>query len=156
MGKKEKEKRKAGVKKYTYTITYVTICTLGVIIFGFQINALRNNRVQFLYPQDKENVEWAKENSKKAVVYCYNPNNEWMIWDEAEELMQYEKIYFLNLRNEEPIQDELLRKEEEIYLYSTRMEEVEQVMAQLLKENPVLTKREKIRELLYCDLYRLW
>lgn len=150
------EKRKAGVKKYTYTITYVTICTLGVIIFGFQINALRNNRVQFLYRQDKENVEWAKENSKKAVVYCYNPNNEWMIWDEAEELMQYEKIYFLNLRNEEPIQDELLRKEEEIYLYSTRMEEVEQVMAQLLKENPVLTKREKIRELLYCDLYRLW
>ena len=147
--------RKENVKKYIPVVIRVTLCILGSIIFAFQINALRNEQVQFLYKQDREHVEWAKKNRNKTIVYCYNPNNEWMIWDEAEELMQYDKIYFVNLRNEEPIQDEVLRKEEEIYIYSTRMEEVEQVMIQLLEENPKLTKKEKIRELLYCDLYRL-
>ena len=128
---------------------------VAVLILGFQLHALKQGEVQFLYPADKENVLWAAENKEKTIIYCYNPNNEWMIWDEAEVLMQYDRIYFINLRNEEPIDTEIFSKEEEIYVYTSRMEEAQQIMDQILEANSSLQKKEKVRELLYCDLYRL-
>lgn len=136
--------------------TYPRIAVAGVLILLlFQWNSLRTGNVQFIYEEDGKNVTWAAEHKNAVVVYCYNPVNEWMIWDESEELMQYDKIYFVNLLNEEEIREEELLEAEEIYLYASRMEQAEAVMEQLLEENPMLEEREKIRELLYCDLYHL-
>ncbi len=128
---------------------------LVVIMLGFQLMSLKQGNVQFLYSGDLENVQWAKEHEKSTIVYLYNPNNTWMIWDEAEELMQYEEIYFVNLQNEAPLEDGKLLDAEEIYVYTSRMEQAEELMDELIKKNPDLNTKVKIRELLYCDLYYL-
>ena len=128
---------------------------LVVIALAFQGTALVQDKVQFLYREDAKNVQWAAEHKDNAVVYLYNPNNTWMIWDESEELMQYEKIYFVSLANTEPIEDILLLEANDVYVYASRMEQAEVLMESLIKNNPDLNQKEKIRELLYCDLYYL-
>ncbi len=127
----------------------------GVGILACQLFALKNSEVQFLYPQDERNVQWAAEHRLATVVYLYNPNNQWMIWDESEELMQYEEIYFASLAEDAPLRDEKLQNADEIYVYTSRMDEAESLMEGLINSNPGLSRKELVRELLYCDLYKL-
>ena len=133
--------------------------SLGAALVGialvFQFAALGQGKVQFLYEQDADNVQWAAQHKDKAIVYLYNPNNVWMIWDESEELMQYDRIYFASLADESLLKDEELLKMEEIYVYTSRMDQAEPIMDGLIEDNPNLDKKEQIRELLYCDLYYL-
>ena len=139
-------------------IQKVTVCVGGIlacVALVFQIAALGQNKVQFLYKEDAANVQWAAEHKNDTVVYLYNPNNVWMIWDEAEELMQYEKIYFVSLADDSAIVDSTLMKEDEIYVYASRMEQAEEIITDLIQDNLNLNKSEKIRELLYCDLFYL-
>ena len=126
---------------------------LVMLALILQIFALTRGKVQFLYQEDLKNVQWAAEHKDSIVVYLYNPNNVWMIWDEAEELMQYESIYFVSLANVAPLEDSLLWEAKDIYVYASRMEQAEIIMEDLIKKNPDLDTKEKIRELLYCDLY---
>ncbi len=136
----------------------IAVCAGGILVgvaFLFQMAALGQDKVQFLYKEDAINVQWAAEHKEDAIVYLYNPNNVWMIWDESEELMQYEKIYFVSLADDSAITDNILEKEDEIYVYASRMEQAEKIMGELVRSNPKLNTKEKIRELLYCDLYYL-
>ena len=129
----------------------------GLIIFTLvgEIIGLINGKVCFLYSQDKENVAWAADNRDEAVAYIYNPTNKWMIWDESEELMQYEQIYFVNCENEKLVADERLSGSETVYVYTMRGDAAEQMFEKLMAENGGFSKVEMIRELLYCDLYKL-
>lgn len=129
--------------------------TLTGLVLVCQIVSLTHDKVQFLYREDRENVEWAKEHKEKSILYLYNPNNTWMIWDESEELMQYDKIYFVSLADTSSITDEILLNEDEIYVYSSRMDEADVIIEELMKNNTKLEQKEKRRELLYCDLYYL-
>ena len=130
-------------------------CGLVMIALAFQIFALVQGKVQFLYQEDSVNVQWAAEHKDSVIVYLYNPNNVWMIWDESEELMQYETIYFVSLANDGPLEDMVLSEAKEVYVYAARMEQAETVIEDMMKKNPDLDTKEKIRELLYCDLYYL-
>lgn len=140
---------------WKHALGKAVVCLLTVVVLGFQAASLRQGEVQFLYPEDRENVRWAKEHEESSIVYLYNPGNVWMIWDEAEELMQYGEIFFADLQNKAPVEDEKLSKAKEIYVYASRLEQAEDFMDELIKKNPNLNTKVKIRELLYCDLYYL-
>lgn len=152
--KQEVEDKKQSVKNMVLWEKAVFILCVGILL-GSQFICLNTEKVQFLYPEDRANVDWAKEHDKEAVLYLYSPQNTWMIWDEAEELMQYEQIYFVNMADTSPITDERMLREKEILVYTSRRQEAEEMMGELIKNNPNLQKKEKIRELLYCDLYQL-
>lgn len=145
--KKEEGKRKPreGIVVWLFT---------GMVLFC-QLLALTRGKVQFLYIEDRQNVEWAKEHREDSVVYLYNPANVWMIWDEAEELMQYKEIYFVSLADSSPITEKRILQAQQVYIYSSRLEAGEEIINHLLADNPSLTHKEKIRSLLYCDLYYL-
>ena len=120
-----------------------------------EIAGLVKGKVCFLYPQDKENIAWAAEHKDEAVVYIYNPSNRWMIWDEAGELMQYDSIYFASSENDTVIADERLSEEDIVYVYAMRGDAGERLLTCLEEENGGFSKKQVIRELLYCDLYKL-
>lgn len=145
------EKKSSAVQKMALWIGGI----LAGIALLFQGAALAQGNVQFLYEEDTVNVQWAAEHTDNAIVYLYNPNNVWMIWDESEELMQYNKIYFVSLADDSAITDSLLLDAEEIYVYASRMDQAEKLMNELIDDNPELEQKEKIRELLYCDLFYL-
>lgn len=120
-----------------------------------EIAGLVKGKVCFLYPQDKENIAWAAEHKDEAVVYIYNPSNRWMIWDEAGELMQYDSIYFASSENDTVIADDRLSEENTVYVYAMRGDAGERLLTRLEEENGGFSKKQVIRELLYCDLYKL-
>ena len=127
---------------------------VGIVLLCQLVPVVRKD-VQFLYKEDALSIQWAAEHKSDAIVFMYNPNNTWMIWDESEELMQYEKIYFASLADESGITDEELLSADEIYVYVARTKTAEKLMDTLIEDNPNLEKKEKIRELLYFDLYCL-
>ena len=127
---------------------------MGLTLAG-QIYGLMQGKVCFLYPQDAENVAWAKEHFDEDVVYIYSPANQWMIWDESEELMQYEQIYFVNSTQEDVVSDERLSRTDRVYVYKMRGEEADAVFEEIVEENGGFEEINLIRELLYCDLYEL-
>ena len=147
MGEVEKKKIQKAVLRVGAVFVIAILATQGW--------ALKQGKVQFLYRDDAVNVAWAKEHKDSAVVFLYNPNNVWMIWDESEELMQYDRIYFASLTDETPLEDEELLKADEIYVYTSRMDQAEVLLNDLVEKNPRLENKDMIRKLLYCDLYRL-
>ena len=148
------EEGQQGDNKVKVLVSFVAGICFGLVLTA-QVLALTQGKVQFLYQDDAANVAWTKEHRDSAVVFLYNPNNTWMIWDESEELMQYDKIYFASLAEETPLQDEELQLADEIYVYTSRMDQAEMLMNDLIESNPKLENKEMIRELLYFDLYRL-
>lgn len=120
-----------------------------------EIAGLAQGKVCFLYSEDKENIAWAGDHRDEAVVYIYNPANKWMIWDEAGELMQYEQIYFVSSEHETVMADERLAEEDVVYVYVMRGEDGERTLQSLETEHGVFGKKELVRKLLYCDLYKL-
>ena len=141
-------------KKKQRTLLFISGGIVGIALLFQLIPVVREN-VQFLYEEDALNIQWAAEHKNDAIVFMYNPNNTWMIWDESEELMQYEKIYFASLADESGITDEELLSADEIYVYVARTKTVEKLMDVLIEDNPNLEKKEMVRELLYFDLYCL-
>ena len=132
----------------------VFLALMGLTLAG-QIYGLMQGKVCFLYPQDAQNVVWAKDHSSEDVVYIYSPVNQWMIWDESEELMQYEQIYFVSSTQENVTPDERLSRTDHVYVYKMRGEEADAVFERVVEENGGFGEINLIRELLYCDLYEL-
>lgn len=131
---------------------YVMIAIVVLICIG-QVMALSQKKVCFLYEADKENIAWASEHQDATVAYVYNPTNQWMIWDESLELMQYDRIYFASTAMEAAETDSLLSEAEGVYVYSMRGDAAEMMLQELAEKNGKDKSCKKIRELLYCDLY---
>lgn len=135
-------------------VTIFLASLFGLTLIG-QMHMIFMGKICFLYPQDAQNIEWAKENSGEPVAYIYNPANQWMIWDDSEELMQYEQIYFASTGQKEIAADEILSETNHLYVYKMRGEEADAVFSQLVEKNGGFKEINLIRELLYCDLYEL-
>ncbi|MBQ7840778.1 MAG: hypothetical protein IJ390_09895 [Lachnospiraceae bacterium] len=126
----------------------------AVLLFG-EGRGLLEDRVLFLYEEDAGNIAFAQENHDVPVMHFYNGNLTWMIWDESLELMQYDEIYFVNKADLSPISEEKLAAADRIFVYVARGDDVEEALDAAKAAMGEGIKAEKIRELLYCDLYEL-
>ena len=131
----------------------IVFIAVAILIFVGQLVALSQKKVCFLYETDKENVAWGFEHKDDAVAYIYNPTNQWMIWDESLELMQYDYIYFASTAMESVTADVQLSAADEIYVYAMRGDAAQEMLENLAKVNGKSATCTKVRELLYCDLY---
>lgn len=120
-----------------------------------ELRGLTQGKVLFLYQEDAPNIEFAREHASDAVIYFYNPNLKWMIWDDSLELMQYDEIYFVNMEDTSALSDERLAEADHIWIYAARNEQTEAALRAAEACNPSLSKPEEVRELLYCDLYEM-
>lgn len=74
--------------------------------------------VVFLYPEARGAVALAREQAAAdiPVVYVYRPGEEWCIWAVADELMEYDRVYFVSSENEEPLGESAVADAVVIYL----------------------------------------
>ena len=143
----ENEKNRKGI--------VIVFAGLILLTLAGEVLGLISGKVCFLYPDDKESIAWASKHRDEAVAYIYNPENKWMIWDESGELMQYEEIYFVSSEHETVEPDVRLSQEDVVYVYAMRGESGYHTMQSLAEENGGFNEPKLIRELLYCDLYKL-
>lgn len=90
---------------------------LAVDVFG-----LLAGRVDFLYPEAKEAVALAKEQAAAdiPVVYVYKPGEEWCVWAVADELMEYDRVYFVSDSSEDAITEPEIANADAVVCYLPR------------------------------------
>lgn len=124
-----------------------------LLLLAGEIRGLAGGRVLFLYEEDEENIALARENHEVPVVYFYNGNLMWMIWDDSLELMQYDRIYFVNMADVSPLTDAELCSADRVLVYVARGDNAGQAVEAV--SAGAGSEVRKVRELLYCDLYEV-
>lgn len=148
--------RKAGGKK-CFARKGICGAVLAFLIFLTcgQIYGLLDGEVLFLYEEDAENIVFARQNADEPIIYFYNPALMWMIWDDSLELMQYDRIYFVNLADTSPLEVEWLAQEDRVLVYAARTDTSAAALETAAAGMGRPVEMKKIRELLYCDLYEI-
>ena len=148
--------RKAGGKK-CFARKGICGAVLAFLIFLTcgQIHGLLDGKVLFLYEEDAENIAFARQNADEPIIYFYNPALMWMIWDDSLELMQYDRIYFVNLADTSPLEAEWLAQEDRVLVYAARTDTSAAALETAAAGMGRPVEMKKIRELLYCDLYEI-
>ena len=122
------------------------------------LTGLIGNRVVFLYPEDKQQVEFAGEQAAAGtlVIYLYQAGAEWCIWDVANELLEYSEVYFVSTDSVDVMKDEKIRQAESLVVYVADGADADAQLGRILESNLHLTEyRELIFEEKYCDVYYL-
>ncbi|MCR5798617.1 MAG: glycosyltransferase family 39 protein [Lachnospiraceae bacterium] len=120
-----------------------------------QTVGLMHDKVFFIYEDAKENRAWSEEHADDVIAYIYNPANEWMIWNDGPELMNYDKIYFLDMDHEGDVKDDILNNADRIYVYTCRSDNSDDIMEEMIKADDKLTGFELVGERLFVDIYEL-
>ncbi len=87
---------------------------LAVVVSGYLLA-----EVVFLYPEAGEAVALAREQAAAdiPVVYVYCPGEEWCVWAVADELMEYDRVYFVSAENKEPLGEPAIADADAVVIY---------------------------------------
>ena len=127
---------------------------LLMIAVVLQIMGLMSDKVLFLYKGDSVDYAWADEHADDPIVYIYNYENQWMIWDDSIELMKYDRIFFIDMNNEDEITDSDVRNADRLYVFSVRSDKAAERINSIVEANGYSSSRV-VRELKYVDVYEL-
>lgn len=92
----------------------------------------------FLYEEDRLNVEYARENQHVPVIVLYNDATPYHVWWCAQELMQYDRIYFASQGNPEKIEDEIICGSRKVIVYAADYDTQEESLRMIQESNPAL------------------
>lgn len=101
--------------------------------------------VVFLYPEAWEAVSLAGEQAAAhiPVVYVYRPGEEWCVWAVADELMEYDRVYFVSAASEEPVTEPTIAKADAVVVYLPLYEDAQEEAEQ---KKRILSANEKLSE----------
>lgn len=144
-----------GMTKKSMRAGLIGLGAMLVLPAAGEIYGLAQKKVLFLYEEDAGHIAFARQNHEVPVIYFYNGNLTWMIWDDSLELMQYDKIYFVNMADLSPLEDEEISAADRIFVYTARNENAGEALRAAGACMGAGGETELLRELLYCDLYEI-
>lgn len=113
---------------------------LLVLFLIGDVHELVSGKMIFLYEEEKEDVAYAREHAKTPVVVLYNDAAPYHVWWRSQELMQYDRLYFVSEGNKEQITDETICGSERVIVYAADYDTQEESLAMILGSNPGLTE----------------
>ena len=131
---------------------------VGVILaitLVMQFKGLYDGKVLFLYPEEKSEKEFATEHKDDVIIYVYDNDNKWKMWDNAHELEQYNRIYCIEMNNEGGIDNRELLEAKHAYAYVMRYDAGKQLIHRFITDNPNLHTAVLIEERGFADIYEL-
>lgn len=120
------------------------VAALFAIFLLADVHELMSGKVLFLYEEDAERIEYARENSHVPAVVLYNDITPYHVWWRSGELMEYEKIYFASEGNKEHIRDEIICSSSKIIVYAADHEAQKESLDMILESNPGLKGYELV------------
>ena len=128
---------------------------VAVICLVIDFAGLMSNKVVFLYPEDREQVAFAARQAQAGtpVIYLYNEGADWCIWDVANELMEYEEVYFAQTGREGQLTDKTIAGASALVVYLADGADVQVEIDRIFAGNQNLTDCELQYEEKYCDVY---
>lgn len=138
------------IKHRRYTEKAALLFCLAVVVIAY----LRVD-VVFLYPEAGEEVALAEEQAAAniPVVYVYKPGEEWCIWAVADELMAYDRVYFVSAASADPITDPAITNADAVVAYLPLYDDEKDEAAQNIRissGNPKLSKVHMQYSHKYC------
>ena len=130
----------------------------GVILaitLVMQFKGLYDGKVLFLYPEEKNEKEFATEHKDDVIIYVYDNDNKWKMWDNAHELEQYNRIYCIEMNHENGIDNKELLEAKHAYAYVMRYDAGKQLIHRFITDNPNLHTAVLIEERGFADIYEL-
>ena len=126
-----------------------------ILCLVIDIAGLMSGRVVFLYPEDQEQIAFARQQAQAGtpVVYFYNEGAAWCIWDVTNELLEYDGVYFAAAESENPIEDSIITNAYSLVVYVADGADIQAQMDRILAENKYLTDYALQYEEKYCDVY---
>jgi len=144
-----------GISERRVSREWIIAGVLALILVLTDVLALKNGRVFFLYPEEKEVMEFVKAHRQEPVVVFYNEASSDNIWRLSDELMEYPKVYLASQGNAEPIKDEEILKSESLLAYVADHEDKEACLERLVEENDNLSSWQVAAEKGLWTLYQV-
>ena len=99
-----------GQKSYVYAFM---VAMVAFLIKGLMIDG----NVLFLYKEDVPKIAYAREHEDNVAVVMYNPATPHNVWRLTDELLQYDKVFYMNEENTEKLVDKEVTSADKIVLY---------------------------------------
>lgn len=150
------EYRKADIPAWIFKHRKYTEYAIVALYFIAVAASLNFDGVVFLYPEDREQVAFARNcaNEDIPVIYLYQKGEEWCIWDVADELFAYPEVYFVEAKGEELITDERIQNADELIVYLSKgADDGEQTMRVGASNLQGIDTIQLIFSEKYCDVY---
>lgn len=113
---------------------------LGFALFLLTgIHGLASGKVIFLYEEQKAQLAYARENADQTVIVLYNDATPYNVWRCAQELMEYERIFFVSEADKGVILDEAVCGSGKIIVYAADYETQKESLDMVLESNRELT-----------------
>ena len=106
---------------------------LGLIFLVTDAAGLAAGKVQFLFPEDRQRMAYAKEHAEDTVVVAYNPANTSHIYFLSNELLTYRRFFCMDESNTAPLDDVLPQRAEGLTAYIADSDNAEQILQNLEK-----------------------
>ena len=137
-------------KKYAETAAII-LCLTAVLLGHWRDGMI------FLYPEDNGQIAFAQECAARGTpaVYLYQPGEEWCIWDVADELFMYPKIYFAAADGSsvDRLDDVEIQHANSLVVYiATGADDTEQIMRVAVNAN-LKSGCTRIFDEKYCDVW---
>jgi predicted secreted protein len=136
-----------------------------VLLLVVDIVSLAGGKVVFLYPEDKEQVAFAREKAGEdvPVVYFYDAGADWCIWDVTDELLEYPQVYFAaagggTMGDESSsasgqLVDERIGNASELVVYVADGADAAAEIGRITVQYPQFAEWEPMFEEKYCQVY---
>ena len=89
------------------------------------------------------------------IIYVYDNDNKWKMWDNAHELEQYNRIYCIEMNHERGIDNRELLESGHAYAYVMRYDAGVQLINKFIEDNPNINTAVLIEERGFADIYEL-
>lgn len=124
-------------------------------VFLFNIVQLVKGNVLFLYPEDTGKVMYAKEHHDGVIVYIYHGDESWKVWESTNELLEYDKVYFVSDESVDKIENEVILNAEELIVYVS-VDADEELQLQRLGVDRIQQENDQIvMEEKFCNVYEI-
>ncbi|MBO5056382.1 MAG: hypothetical protein J6C64_08565 [Lachnospiraceae bacterium] len=131
----------------------------GLILLGAVLltdgTALKNGKVFFLYEEEKQTMEYVKENRDVPVVVFYNEASPDNVWRLSDELMEFPEVYLASQGNREEITDNKISDSSKLLVYVADYDNQEECLLRLLQSNENLSSFRVIAEKELWTLYEM-
>ncbi len=78
---------------------------------------IRDSKVLFLYKEDVNKIDYARANSDEVAVVMFNPATPHNVWRLTDELLQYDRVFYMDEENLDPLTEQGVVNAGKIVLY---------------------------------------
>ena len=115
-----------------------------------------DNNVLFLYPEDEARIDYAKSVKEEGVpvIVMFNEKTPDNIWRLTDELLEYDKLYYVSEDNTAPLDDPEINSADDIVIYAADHDNRDEILQEIVETNPNVDNIEIISLKDMWTLYR--